>query len=149
MAPPEFVLKGSKGNHPILITHASIMAMERETGLRLTQLFAYIGKAGDAQAEKKKVDRERRMQEMAMDIGMTEILSLLYAGMEGYRRKFRTRHEPYTIDDAADVLEDCGGIPGVQDPLSRCFAAYWPTAMGVKLEESAKKKNGGKPKKKS
>ena len=37
MAPPEFVLKGSKRNYPILITHVSIMAMERETGLRLTQ----------------------------------------------------------------------------------------------------------------
>lgn len=148
MAPPEFVLKGSKRNYPLLITHVSIMAMERETGLRITQLFAYIGAAGEAQSEKKKTDRDRRMQEVALDIGMTEILSLLYAGMEGYRRKFRTQHDPFTIDDAADALEDCGGIPGVQDPLSRCFASYWPTAMGVTVEDSAKRKNG-RPKKKS
>lgn len=149
MAPPEFVLKGKKRTYPILITHVSIMAMEQETGVKLTQLFQHIGRSGEAQSIKRKSDREKRLEELATTIGLTEVLSLLYAGMEGFRRKFKTRLEPYTIDDAGDCLEDCGGIPGVQDPLSRCFTAYWPTAMGISIEDSAKKKNGAGPGKKS
>jgi len=142
MAPPEFVLKGKKRNYPILITHVSIMAMEQETGVKLTQLFQHIGATGEAQSIKRKSDREKRLEQLATTIGLTEVLSLMFAGMEGFRRKFKTRLDPYTIDDAGDALEDCGGIPGVQDPLSKCFTAYWPTAMGVNLDDSAK--NGAK-----
>jgi hypothetical protein len=149
MAPPEFVLKGKRRNYPILITHVSIMAMEQETGVKLTQLFQHIGKSGDAQSIKRKSEREKRLEELATTIGLTEVLSLMFAGMEGFRRKFKTRLDPYTIDDAGDALEDCGGIPGVQDPLSRCFTAYWPTAMGITLEDSAKKNKNGRPAKKS
>ena len=146
MTTPQFVLKGQTKNYPILITNLSIMVMERETGLRLTKLFQHVGAASEAIAQKKASDRQEAMDALAMQVGMTEILALLLAGLEGYRSKFRTRPQPYTLEDASDILTDCGGIPGVQDPLAACFTEYWPKAMGVSIEDEAR--NGAKGKKK-
>jgi len=145
MSTPEFVLKGKTKNYPILITHQSIMAMEIETGVKITQLFTHVGAASELNLLKRKKDRERKMQELALTIGLTEIMSLLFAGLEGYRRKFRTQIDPVSMDDVDRVLTDCGGIPGVQQPLADCFSAYFPTAMGLNLEDGsgdAKKKTG-------
>lgn len=150
MTPPEFVLKGKTKNYPILITHQSIMAMEIETGLKITQLFTHVGAASEIKLIKSKKDRDRRMGELAQTIGLTEIMSLLYAGLEGYRRKFKTQIDPVSMDDVDRVLTDCGGIPGVQQPLADCFSAYFPTAMGLNLEDGSgdgKKKTGSQKKK--
>ena len=92
------------------------------------------------------------MEELAKTIGLTEIMSLLYAGLEEYRRKFKTQIEPVSIDDVDRILTDCGGIPGVQQPLADCFSAYFPTAMGLDLEDGSgdgKKKTGRQKKSKS
>ena len=137
MTPPEFVLKGKSRNYPILITHQSIMAMEQETGVKITNLFAHVGKASELSLLKKKEDRERKLEELAQTIGLTEIMSLLFAGLEGFRRKFKTALDPCTLDDVDECLTDCGGIPGVQDVLAACFTAYWPTAMGLNLEDGS------------
>ena len=152
MTTPEFVLKGKTKNYPILITHQSIMAMEQECGVKITQLFTHVGEASEIHLLKKKKDRDRRMGELAQTIGLTEIMSLLFAGLEGFRRKFKTQIEPITIDDVDFCLTDCGGIPGVQQPLADCFAAYFPTAMGLNLEDGSgggKKKTGRQKKSKS
>lgn len=151
MSTPEFILKGKTKNYPILITHQSIMAMEQECGVKITQLFTHVGEASEVSLIKRKKDREKRMEELAQTIGLTEIMSLLYAGLEGYRRKFKTQIDPVSIDDVDRVLTDCGGIPGVQQPLADCFSAYFPTAMGLDLEENSggKKKTRLKKKKSS
>ena len=152
MSTPEFVLKGKTKNYPILITHQSIMAMEQECGVKITQLFTHVGEASEVSLIKRKQDREKRMTELAQTIGLTEIMSLLYAGLEGYRRKFKTQIDPVTLDDVDRILTDCGGIPGVKEPLADCFAAYFPTAMGVDLEDGSgdgKKKTGRQKKSKS
>jgi len=151
MTPPEFVLKGKNKNYPILITHQSIMAMEQECDIKITQLFSQVEKASEINLLKKKKDRDRRTQEFAQQIGLTEVMSLLYAGLEGYRRKFKTQIDPITLDDVDRVLTDCGGIPGVQQPIADCFTAYFPTAMGLTLEDGSgdgKKKTGTRQKKK-
>lgn len=147
---PEFVLKGKTKNYPILITHQSIMAMEQECGIKITQLFTQVEKASEINLLKKKEDRDRRTAEFAQTIGLTEIMSLLFAGLEGYRRKFKTQIDPITLDDVDRVLTECGGIPGVQQPIADCFTAYWPTAMGLNLEDGSgdrKKKTGSRRKK--
>lgn len=149
MSTPQFVLKGRTKNYPILITNLSIMVMERETGLRLTKLFQHVGAASEAVAKKKASDRQEAMDALALEVGMTEILALLLAGLEGYRSKFRTRPQPYTLEDASDILTDCGGIPGVQDNLAACFTEYWPQAMGVSLEDESRNGAKGKRKKKA
>lgn len=152
MSTPEFVLKGKTKNYPILITHQSIMAMEQECGVKITQLFSHVGEAAEMHLLKRKKDRDRKLQELAQTIGLTEIMSLLFAGLEGYRRKFRTQIEPVTIDDVDRILTDCGGIPGVKQPLADCFSAYFPTAMGLNLEDGSgdgKKKTGRRKKSKS
>ena len=145
MKVPEFVLKGRDRNYPILITNLSIMVMERETGLRLTKLFQHVGAASAALSQKKAADRDAAIEALAMEVGMTEIMALLLAGLEGFRSKFRTRHEPYTLEETSDILTDCGGIPGVQDGLSACFTAYWPSAMGVEIDTNS---GNGQPAKK-
>ncbi len=152
MTTPEFVLKGKTKNYPILITHQSIMAMEQECGVKITQLFTHVGEASEVHLIKKKKDRDRRLGELAQTIGLTEIMSLLFAALEGYRRKFKTQIDPVSIDDVDRVLTDCGGIPGVQQPLADCFSAYFPTAMGLDLEDNSgdgKKKTGRQRKSKS
>ncbi len=152
MTTPEFVLKGKTKNYPILITHQSIMAMEQECGVIITQLFTHVGEASEVHLIKKKKDRDRRLGELAQTIGLTEIMSLLFAALEGYRRKFKTQIDPVSIDDVDRVLTDCGGIPGVQQPLADCFSAYFPTAMGLDLEDNSgdgKKKTGRQKKSKS
>jgi len=146
MTVPQFVLKGQLRNYPILITNLSIMVMEQETGLRLPKLFEHVGRASVAVSKKGKAKAEA-IDALAMDIGMTEILALLLAGLEGFRSKFKTRSQPYTLEDASDCLSDCGGIPGVQDPLAACFSAYFPSAMGVSIEDDAG--NGAGQKKKA
>ncbi len=137
MSTPEFVLKGKTKNYPILITHQSIMAMEIETGIKITQLFTHVGAASEINLLKRKKDRDKKLGELAQTIGLTEIMSLLFAGLEGYRRKYRTQIEPVSIDDVDRILTDCGGIPGVQQPLADCFSAYFPTAMGLDLEDGS------------
>jgi len=151
MSTPEFILKGKTKNYPILITHQSIMAMEQECGVKITQLFTHVGEASEIHLLKRKKDRDRKMTELAQTIGLTEIMSLLFAGLEGYRRKFKTQIEPVSIDDVDRILTDCGGIPGVKGPLADCFAAYFPTAMGLNLEDGSggKKKTGRQKRSKS
>jgi hypothetical protein len=146
MTVPQFVLKGQSRNYPILITNLSIMVMEQETGLRLPKLFQHVGRASLAIGKKGKAKAEA-IEDLAMEVGMTEILALLLAGLEGFRSKFKTRTQPYTLEEASDCLSDCGGIPGVQDPLAACFSAYFPSAMGVSIEDDAG--NGAGKKKKA
>lgn len=153
MTIPQFVLKGKDRNYPILITNLSIMVMEQETGLRLTKLFQHVGRASEAISKKKAAEREQAIDDLALEVGMTEILALLLAGLEGFRSKFKTRTLPYTLEETSDILTDCGGIPGVQTPLAECFSAYWPSAMGVTIDESGngagRKKKGRKKKSKT
>lgn len=144
MTVPQFVLKGRERNYPILITNLSIMVMEQETGLRLPKLFQHVGRASVAIGKKGKAKAEA-IDALAMEVGMTEILALLLAGLEGFRSKFKTRTSPYTLEEASDCLTDCGGIPGVQDPLAACFSAYFPSAMGVEVDAG----NGAGQKKKA
>ena len=146
MTVPQFVLKGQTRNYPILITNLSIMVMEQETGLRLPKLFQHVGRASIAISKKGKAKAEA-IDALAMEVGMTEILALLLAGLEGFRSKFKTRTQPYTLEEASDCLTDCGGIPGVQDPLAACFSAYFPSAMGVSIEDG--QRNGAGQKKKA
>lgn len=134
MTVPQFVLKGRTRNYPILITNLSIMVMEQETGLRLPKLFEHVGRASVAISKKNKKERAEAIDQMAYSVGMTEVMALLLAGLEGFRSKFKTRTQPYTLEETSDVLSDCGGIPGVQDPLAACFSAYFPAAMGVSIE---------------
>jgi len=147
MTVPQFVLKGQTRNYPILITNLSIMVMEQATGLRLPKLFQHVGRASLAIGKKTKKEKDAAIDALAMEVGMTEILALLLAGLEGFRSKFKTRTLPYTLEEASDCLSDCGGIPGVQDPLAACFSAYFPSAMGVSIESD--EGNGAGQKKKA
>jgi hypothetical protein len=127
------------------------MVMEQETGLRLTKLFQHVGRASEAISKKKAAEREQAIDALALEVGMTEILALLLAGLEGFRSKFKTRTLPYTLEETSDILTDCGGIPGVQTPLAECFSAYFPTAMGVEIDApgngAGKKKKAARKKK--
>lgn len=149
MAPPEFILKGKSKNYPILLTHVSVAMMERETGVMFTALYAHIGKAAAATTLKKKRDREIRLEQLSQQIGVGEVLALLYAGLEGFRRTFKTRLDPMTIDEAGDVMTDCGGMPGVQYVIADALAAYLPSVTGLTLEDRANGKKKKSQKKKS
>lgn len=149
MAPPEFILKGKSKNYPIFMSHVSVAMMERETGIMFTALFDHVTQAVEAQNIKLKKDRESRLHALSKEIGVGEILALLFAGLEGFRRKFKTRIDPITLDEASDVLTDCGGMPGVQDVLALCLGAYLPSVTGLSLEDrvNGKKKKAASRKK--
>ena len=150
MGAPEFILKGRSKNYPIVMTHVSIALMERETGVTFTRLFDHMGQAAEIQASKgAKKDRDARLNKLSQQIGLGEILALLFAGLEGYRRKFTTRLDPTTIDDAADVLTDCGGMPGVQFVIADALAAYLPSVIGRPLEDRVNGKKKKSQRKKS
>lgn len=149
MAPPEFILKGKTKKYPIVLTHVSVALMERETGVMFTALFDHMTQAAEAQALKKKSDRELRLHQLSKQIGLGEILALLFAGLEGYRRKFKTRLEPITIEEAGDCLTDCGGMPGVQYVIADALAAYLPSVTGLSLEDRVNGEKKKKAKKKS
>ncbi len=150
MAPPEFILKGKSKNYPIHLTHVSIAMMERETGVMFTALFDHITQAAEAQTLKRKKDRDAKLHQLSMQIGLGEILALLFAGLEGYRRKFSTRLDPITLDEAGDVLTDCGGMPGVQYVIADALAAYLPSVTGLALGDrvNGKKKPAVRTRKK-
>ncbi len=146
MAPPEFILKGQSKRYPILMTHVSISLMERETGVTFTKIFDHAGKAAEVMGSKgSQKDRAIRLNQLSMQIGLREIMALLFAGLEGYRRKFTNRLDPITLDETGDVLTDCGGMPGVQDVLAGAWAAYLPSVTGMSLADD--RVNGGKKKK--
>lgn len=143
MAPPEFILKGKTKNYPLHLSHVSVAMMERETGVKFTALFDHVTQAAEAHSIKKKKDRDARLRQLSMEIGLGEILALLFAGLEGYRRKFTTRIDPITLDEAGDVMTDCGGMPGVQYVIADALQAYLPSVTGLALEDRV---NGKKKK---
>ena len=151
MAPPEFILKGQSKRYPILMTHVSISLMERETGVTFTKIFDHASQAAQVMESKgSKKDRATRLNELSIQIGLREIMALLFAGLEGYRRKFTNRLDPITLDETGDVLTDCGGMPGVQDVIAAAWAAYLPSVTGMQpLEDrvNGKKKKAARQKK--
>lgn len=122
----EYVLVGKERKYPFMVSNVGLAMMERETGLKLPQLLAMVSLTQEA------VKGKKNMVEIAaeMRLGIFEVLSLLYAGLEGHRLKFRTKDTPWTLDEASDVLEDCGGMAGVQEVLNTAMAEFWPKLLG-------------------
>jgi len=121
----EFVLQGKKEKYPYLVTNLGLAVMERETGLKVPQLLNTIAVIQTKQKE------GATIQELAGRIGLFEVMSLLLAGLEGHRQKFRTRPEAYTLTEVDEILDDCGGMNGVSEVMNNAMAEFWPKLLGA------------------
>lgn len=48
------------------------------------------------------------LAKLQSDGGITDVIILLWGSMEGYRRRESTRPEPFTEDDAANLMDEVG-----------------------------------------
>ena len=132
LAQPEYVLKTSKRNYPILITNAGIARMERETGLKLPALLQSTAAIMEqASRGKRRAPSGPELEAIfAQHFGMFEVLALLYAGLEGYRIKYQPGTEPWTVDGASEVMSDSGGMREVGNVVGVALQDYWPKLFG-------------------
>lgn len=52
----------------------------------------------------------RPLAEIRNSAGPVEIQTMLWAGLEGARLKSRDRKEPFTLDEAGDLIDELGGL---------------------------------------
>lgn len=89
--------------------------------------------------------------EMDLPIGVEDLSQLprrlgtqigLWAGLEGARRKYKTRSEPFTIDEAGEIIDEAGGFQAVEATVVESFAAafpqYFPKPEEAVVEEAPK-----------
>jgi hypothetical protein len=76
--------------------------------------------------------------------GPVELHLLLWACMEGGRRKTGFRPIPFTLDEVGDLIDDAGGIVTLASKLSDAVAAASPDSKddNSKNEQSAKSGTG-------
>jgi hypothetical protein len=51
---------------------------------------------------------------------------LLWAGLEGARKKHKLRSTPYTLDEVGDIIDDAGGAPAVVPVILDAIGAAFP-----------------------
>lgn len=123
----EYVLVGREGKYPYTVTNIGLAMMEKETGLKLPGLLSMI-----SEVQAKQADGANMIEVAAiMKIGLFEVMALMYAGLEGHRLKFRTKETPWTLDEVSDVLDDCGGMAGVQEVMNEALSEFWPKLLGT------------------
>ena len=134
---PEFKVKIGRRTYPILFTVYGMTKLERETGLTIYELAQTIdfridpGKFKKASSEEK----ERMTGGALRQLGLYKLQSLLYAGLEGGRRKLNPTDPPFDFDDVGDLIEEAGGYMALAQPLILGYAAFFPKVMGIKTEE--------------
>lgn len=73
--------------------------------------------------------------ELDLAIGVEDLAQLprrlgcqvgLWAGLEGARKKYKTRTQPYTIEEAGDIIDDCGGFQAIESTVIEAFKAAFP-----------------------
>lgn len=120
--PSSCIIEGRSKNYPLEFTNLSIVHMERETHVRWTAIL-HIMEVGRNAMESKQGTEEERLQWVAQEIGMQEVLALLVCGLEGHRMKHAPREAPVTFQDASDIFDDCGGMSGLPQVLDRLGTA--------------------------
>lgn len=139
---PEYVLKGEEKNYPILFTNLGMARMEQETELRVATILRKAALVmGRAQTLGKEIDALDEEEDLTPreTVGLFELMALLFAGLEGFRLKFRTRRDPYTLDEVSDIIDDCGGLRDISPTLGRALTDYWPKLLKTQPSASPKK----------
>lgn len=141
MSTAECCLTGNGGRKiPLEFTNLSCMRMEVASGIKLSAILSTMGELADASTGQTAAKRAVATAAAQIKIGMTEILCLLYAGLEGHRAKAGRRPDQYTLEEASDIMDECGGMSAIAAPVGRAFALYMPKLTGTPAVEQAKKK---------
>ncbi|MEE8262757.1 MAG: hypothetical protein V3R83_09875 [Gammaproteobacteria bacterium] len=141
MSTAECCLTGNGGRKiPLEFTNLGCMRMEIASGIKLSAILSTMGELVDASVGPTAAKRAAATAAAQTKVGMTEILCLLYAGLEGHRAKAGRRPNEYTLDDASDIMDECGGMAAISAPVGRAFALYMPKLTGTSATEPVKKK---------
>jgi hypothetical protein len=80
---------GSRGTHPIVFGSNALFNAEKVSGLSIERL-AFLMQVGRA--------------------GYQHSIILLWAALENGRMRFKTRPEPFTLEEVGDMLDEVGGV---------------------------------------
>lgn len=73
---------------------------------------------------------------------------MCWAGMEAARIKNKSRHEPFTVHEVGDIIDEAGGVEEITLPVMRAYAEAFPQKMSpeylAQLEAAEKLKQQGK-----
>ena len=140
MSTAECCLTGSgERKIPIEFTNLGCMRMEQASGLKLPSILITMGQIADAANRKTAIQRAKAAAEAQSGIGITEMLCLLFAGLEGHRAKAGARPDAYTLQEASDIMDECGGMAKISQPVMEAFALYMPKLTGEPLPDAKKK----------
>lgn len=64
-------------------------------------------------------------------VGLVEIQMMLWAGLEGARLKSASRPEPFTLDEAGDLIDEMGGIAAAAEVVLDAFKRAVPATGPV------------------
>lgn len=141
MSTAECCLTGNGGRKiPLEFTNLGCMRMEVASGIKLSAILSTMGELSDASAGSTAAKRAAATAAAQTKIGMTEILCLLFAGLEGHRAKAGRRPNQYTLAEASDIMDECGGMAAIAAPVGKAFALYMPKLTGTPATKPAKKK---------
>jgi len=146
---PEFKIKVGRKTYPILFNVYGMSKLERETGLTVMDLAQTIDfRIDPTEFKKASPEEQERMTSGALrQLGIYKLQALLYAGLEGGRRKLKPQDPPFDFDDVGELIEDAGGYMALAQPLILGYASFFPRVMGVQTEEP--EKNSPKTRRKS
>jgi hypothetical protein len=150
---PEFKIKVGRKTYPILFNVYGMTKLERETGLTIYDLVKTIDfRIDPAEFQKASPEEQERMTGGALrQLGLYKLQALLYAGLEGGRRKLKPQDPPFDFDEVGELIEDAGGYMALAQPLILGYASFFPRVMGIHVDEPEKdsEKNSPKTRKKS
>ena len=67
--------------------------------------------------------------------GPADLQLMIWASLEGARRKDRSRSTPYPVDEVGDLIDEAGGLTGISEKVMEAVAA----AQAKSTEESPAK----------
>lgn len=68
----------------------------------------------------------REIGHLGQRFGAIEIQTMLWASLEGARLKSRSRAEPYTLDEAGDLIDALGGLRAAEAIVIDAWRAAFP-----------------------
>jgi len=104
---------GSRGTHPIVFSSNALFNAEKVTGLSIERLavMLQLGRAGFQYCQ-----------------------MLLWAALEAGRMRYKTRSEPFTIEEVGDMLDELGGIAHAFQPEDDGFDAVEENGVAKKVQ---------------
>lgn len=77
------------------------------------------------------------------NIGMVEMRQVIWAALEGYRMKHKTRPDAFTLTEAGDIMDGIGGIEKVSEVFKNLFSNSMPEPKAEEDNVAAEGKDKG------